>query len=121
MPGERLERALSAELADLTGAGTAKGPESVVTEVLAPRGGLGPRYRLEGHEGDFLRMNSNSYLGLSSHPAVVGAEEAATRRLGAGPGAVRFISGTYQHHLDLERRLAGFHGRESAVVFSSAY
>lgn len=121
MRGERLDKALSAELADLAASGTAKGHESVVTEVLAPRGGLGPRYRLEGHEGDFIRMNSNSYLGLASHPAVVDAEEAATRRFGAGPGAVRFISGTYQHHLDLERRLGGFHARESSVVFSSAY
>ena len=121
MPGERLDQALSTELADLAASGTAKGHESVVTEVLAPRGGLGPRYRLRGHEGDFLRMNSNSYLGLASHPAVVDAEESATRRFGAGPGAVRFISGTYQHHLDLERRLGGFHARESAVVFSSAY
>ena len=66
-------------------------------------------------------MNSNSYLGLSSHPAVLDAEEAATRRFGAGPGAVRFISGTYQHHLDLESRLAGFHEREDAIIYSSAY
>ena len=66
-------------------------------------------------------MNSNSYLGLSLHPAVLAAEETGTRQFGAGPGAVRFISGTYQTHLDLEHRLAGFHGREAAIVFSSAY
>jgi glycine C-acetyltransferase len=66
-------------------------------------------------------MNSNSYLGLSSHPAVVDAEEAATRRFGAGPGAVRFISGTYQAHIDLENRLGALHGREAGIVYSSAY
>jgi glycine C-acetyltransferase len=49
------------------------------------------------------------------------AEEEATRRFGAGPGAVRFISGTYDAHVRLERRLAAFHGREAAMVFSSAY
>ena len=66
-------------------------------------------------------MNSNSYLGLSAHPAVVSAEESATRKFGAGPGAVRFISGTYQTHLDLESRLADFHGREDSIIYSSAY
>jgi glycine C-acetyltransferase len=66
-------------------------------------------------------MNSNGYLGLSRHPAVVAAEEEATRDFGAGPGAVRFISGTYRAHIDLESRLATFHGRSAAVIFSSAY
>jgi glycine C-acetyltransferase len=66
-------------------------------------------------------MNSNSYLGLGLHPDVMRAEEEATRKFGAGPGAVRFISGTYEAHVSLERRLAAFHGRESAMVFSSAY
>jgi len=121
MPSQRLDNALAAELAELRESGTDKGAESVVIDIVAPRAGLGPRYRLAGSEGEFLRMNSNSYLGLSSHPAVVAAEEAATRRFGAGPGAVRFISGTYQPHVDLERRLAAFHGRESAIIYSSAY
>ena len=121
MPSDRLDLALVAELETLRSSGTDKGEESVVTDVMPPRVGRGPRYRLAGSEREFLRMNSNSYLGLSHHPAVVDAEEAATRRFGAGPGAVRFISGTYQTHLDLEGRLAGFHGREAAVVYSSAY
>ena len=121
MPSDRLDLALAAELEKLRSSGTDKGEESVVTDVMPPRAGLGPRHRLTGSEREFLRMNSNSYLGLSHHPAVVDAEEAATRRFGAGPGAVRFISGTYQTHLDLEGRLAGFHGREAAVVYSSAY
>src|SRR5690606_25566133 len=38
-----------------------------------------------------------------------------------GPGAVRFISGTYAPHVELERRLAAFHGREAAMIYSSAY
>jgi glycine C-acetyltransferase len=66
-------------------------------------------------------MNSNSYLGLSQHPAVIDAEERATRSFGTGPGAVRFISGTYQAHVDLEARLAAFHGREGSIIYSSAY
>lgn len=121
MPSNRLDQALGAELDQIRATGTAKGNEAVVTAVVPPRGGHGPRYRLAGSDRDFLRMNSNSYLGLSTHPAVVDAEEKATREFGAGPGAVRFISGTYQAHVSLESRLAGFHGRESAIAYSSAY
>ncbi|MGD2043643.1 MAG: aminotransferase class I/II-fold pyridoxal phosphate-dependent enzyme [Acidimicrobiia bacterium] len=121
MPSERLDQVLATELQHLTDSGTDKGAEAVVTDVLARRSGFGPRYRLEGHDREFLRMNSNSYLGLARHPAVIDAEEAATRRFGAGPGAVRFISGTYQAHVDLENRLASFHRREASITYSSAY
>ena len=121
MPSDRLDQTLADELDRLRESGTDKGRESVVTEVLPPRSGFGPRYRLAGSDRDFLRMNSNSYLGLSRHPAVIDAEEGATRQFGVGPGAVRFISGTYQPHVSLEARLAAFHGRESAIIYSSAY
>jgi glycine C-acetyltransferase len=122
MPAERFEKALSAELAALTERGTRKGDESVITRLLPAGAGRGPRYLLAG-EGDrpFLKMNSNNYLGMSGHPRVIAAEEETTRELGAGPGAVRFISGTYEVHVELERRLAAFHGRESGMIFSSAY
>lgn len=121
MAHDRLDQILEGELEDLHSAGTAKGPEKVISEVVAASGTSGPRYRLEGSDLDFIRMNSNSYLGLSHHPAVKTAEEQATARFGAGPGAVRFISGTYRPHLDLEDRLAGFHDRQGSVVYSSAY
>lgn len=121
MGHDRLDDALSAELADLRASGTAKGNESVIAGVAPPAGGLGRRYLLEGSDRPYLRMNSNGYLGLAHHPSVIAAEERATREFGAGPGAVRFISGTYRTHVDLEERLAAFHGREAAVVYSSAY
>jgi glycine C-acetyltransferase len=82
----------------------------------------GPRFLLRGEgEKEFLRMNSNSYLGMGLRPEVVEAEEVATREFGAGPGAVRFISGTYEPHVTLERELASFHRREAGMIFSSAY
>ena len=85
-------------------------------------GGRGPRFLLEGQgDREFIRMNSNSYLGMGLRPEVIAAEQEATHAFGAGPGAVRFISGTYQAHLDLEAELARFHDREAAMVFSSAY
>lgn len=121
MAHQRLDAILSGEIDTLRESGTDKGDELVIDAVLASRAGMGPRYRLAGIDRDFLRMNSNSYLGLSHHPAVIGAEERATREFGAGPGAVRFISGTYQAHVDLEKRLAAFHGLEGAIIYSSAY
>jgi glycine C-acetyltransferase len=122
MPVERFEAALSTELEALRERGTLKGAESVITRVLPASGELGPRYLLAGEgEKPFLKMNSNNYLGMALRPELVHAEETASREFGVGPGAVRFISGTYQAHVDLEARLAAFHGRESAMLFSSAY
>jgi glycine C-acetyltransferase len=122
MPLDRVTQVLAAQVADLEARGTAKGSETVVTGVIRPRAGRGPRFRLEGSgEREYLRMNSNSYLGMSLREEVIAAEEAAAQRYGAGPGAVRFISGTYDAHIALERRLAAFHQRESAMIFSSAY
>lgn len=122
MPTDRLQEVLAGELAELATQGRQKGAETVFTRVVPARGDLGPRFELDGGDGkQFLRMNSNSYLGMSLRPEVITAEEQATRAYGTGPGAVRFISGTYDIHLQLERRLAQFHGREAAMLFSSAY
>ena len=122
MPLDRITSVLDAHVADLEDRGTAKGAESIVVGVKAPSGRKGPRVLLEGEgEREFIRMNSNSYLGMGLRPEVMEAEELGTGRWGVGPGAVRFISGTYGPHAELERRLAAFHRRESAMIFSSAY
>ncbi|WP_031436028.1 aminotransferase class I/II-fold pyridoxal phosphate-dependent enzyme [Methylobacter tundripaludum] len=119
---KKLEPLLTDKLAELQQQGLCKGNEKVITGMRAAADGFGPRYFLEGC-GDraFLRMNSNSYLGLAMHPLVIKAEAAAAEKFGTGPGAVRFISGTYRPHIELEQKLAEFHGRESAMLFSSAY
>ena len=122
MATARLAELLVAHLDQLARAGTAKGDEAVVVGVIPATRERGPRFLLRGEGGrEFLRLNSNSYLGLGLHPEVIRAEEEATRAFGAGPGAVRFISGSYRAHLALEEKLARFHGREAAVIFSSAY
>lgn len=114
--------ALQSELAQLAARGSRKGEETVITAVLPPEGDRGPRYLLAGQgERRFLKMSSNGYLGLSLRPELHAAEAAASRDFGVGPGAVRFISGTYQAHVELESRLAAFHGREAGMIMSSAY
>jgi len=122
MPTTRLTGWLEHRLGELEASGRSKGAETVFSGVVPAGGGRGPRYRLEGH-GDrpFLRMNSNGYLGLALATAVRDAEDAAVRRFGSGPGAVRFISGTWSPHVALEQRLARFHGRAAGMLFSSAY
>ncbi|WP_133718724.1 aminotransferase class I/II-fold pyridoxal phosphate-dependent enzyme [Methylocaldum gracile] len=122
MAMDRMEALLKQELAQLDRSGVRKSRETIITGVLPPRDGHGIRYLLKG-EGDrpFLRMNSNGYLGLAHHADVMRAEEEGVRNYGAGPGAVRFISGTYEPHVRLEQRLAEFHGRQAAMLFSSAY
>ncbi|MDV6346748.1 aminotransferase class I/II-fold pyridoxal phosphate-dependent enzyme [Nitrosomonas sp. Is35] len=118
----KVEPLFLAKLNQLQQQGVRKGDEKIITGMLAPENGLGPRYQLHGYgKRAFLRMNSNSYLGLARHPAVIAAETLAVEQYGAGPGAVRFISGTYAPHVELERRLAAFHGREAALLFSAAY
>ncbi len=119
---KKLEPLLTGKLTELRQQGIDKGNEKVITGMKTAADGFGPRYFLEGY-GDraFLRMNSNSYLGLAMHPQVITAEAAAAEKFGAGPGAVRFISGTYRVHIELEQKLAEFHGRDSAMLFSSAY
>ena len=122
MPLDRLSDVLDSHVSRLEQQGIAKGRETVVRGVIEPAGERGPRFLLEG-EGDrqFIRMNSNSYLGLGLHPEVIKAGEAAALAAGAGPGAVRFIIGTHAAHVGLERSLAGFHGREEGMIYSSAY
>ncbi len=122
MPHDRFESTLLSELSSLQTAGRLKGRETVIAGVIPPQGKSGPRYLLEGEgERPFLRMNANNYLGMSLQNEVMAAEEAAVRRFGAGPGAVRFISGTWSPHVELERRLAAFHNRAAAMIYSSAY
>jgi len=118
----KLERVLIESLDELRARGMLKGKEMVITGVKHAGDAKGPRYFIEGFgEKEFLRMNSNSYLGMSLVREIVEAEEEASREYGVGPGAVRFISGTYQPHVELEKKLAKFHNRGSAIIFSSAY
>lgn len=122
MPQDRLRLLLEEQLREFGDSGRLKGEESVVRKILPARGEQGPRLLLEG-EGtrEFIRMNSNGYLGMSLRREVIEAEENGARDFGTGPGAVRFISGTSRLHVALERRLAAFHRREAGMIFSSAY
>ncbi len=118
---ENLDKCLDQELENLLKEGLMKSPERIICKYLPPEKGRGPRYFLEGNDTPFIRMNSNSYLSLSQHPALIEAADKATHEFGVGPGAVRFIDGTFTHHIQLEKRIADFVGKAEAKIFNSAY
>src|SRR5580693_145549 len=78
-----------------------------------------PVSNFDGRE--VINLASNNYLGLADHPKLVEAAIAATRKFGAGSGAVRTISGTMSIHMELERRIAQFKNTEACVVFQSGF
>jgi glycine C-acetyltransferase len=68
-----------------------------------------------------VNLCANNYLGLSGHPDLVKAAQAALPRYGFGLSSVRFICGTQDVHKALEARLAAFLGFEDTILFSSAF
>src|ERR1043166_5484787 len=122
MPTEGLTRVLATRLDEMAQSGRLKGAESPIRGVVPARDGRGPRYLIEGEGAtEFLRMNSNGYLGMAPRAEIVAAGERAARPGGPGPGALRSTSGPWAAHTALGRRLAASHGRPAAILFSSAY
>jgi len=68
-----------------------------------------------------LMFGSNSYLGLTNHPKVKEAAKAAIDKYGTGCAGSRFLNGTLDLHLQLERKLADFVGKEEAIVYSTGF
>ena len=68
-----------------------------------------------------LSFCSNDYLGLASHPTLLAAAVEAASRDGFGASASRLVAGDLPAHRELERALAGFLDRPSALVFPSGY
>ncbi|MGV3705047.1 MAG: serine palmitoyltransferase [Arcticibacter sp.] len=101
------------------------------TEALEiKRKGLYPYFRpiesgqdtmvfIDGRE--VLMFGSNSYLGLTNHPKIKEAAKDAIDKYGTGCAGSRFLNGTLDIHLELERRLASYVGKESAVIFSTGF
>ncbi|WP_424935916.1 MULTISPECIES: glycine C-acetyltransferase [Bacteria] len=103
---------LAAELAGIDEAGLTK----------RERGIRGPqRAEIVADGAEVLNFCANNYLGLADDPRILEAAKEALDEWGYGLASVRFICGTQDQHLELERRLAGFLGTDDAILYSSCF
>jgi 8-amino-7-oxononanoate synthase len=68
-----------------------------------------------------LMFGSNSYLGLTNHPKIKEASISAIKKYGTGCAGSRFLNGTLDIHIELEKKLAEFVGKEDAIIYSTGF
>ncbi|MDR1517713.1 MAG: aminotransferase class I/II-fold pyridoxal phosphate-dependent enzyme [Dysgonamonadaceae bacterium] len=96
----------------------------------AKAAGIYPYFRAIGSDQDtevvingrkVLMFGSNAYLGLTNHPKVKEAAVEAIKKYGTGMAGSRFLNGTLDIHIELERKLAHFMHKDDAMVFSTGF
>jgi 8-amino-7-oxononanoate synthase len=88
--------------------------DTVIEDVLNPT-----EVTIDGRRT--LMCGSNNYFGLSFHPDVIAAGQAAAARDGAGTTGSRAANGTFAAHRALERAFADVYGKRHAMIFSTGY
>ncbi|GAA1344928.1 glycine C-acetyltransferase [Arthrobacter roseus] len=112
-----MKEQLSAELDDIKSAGLFK-HERRIDSPQSNRITAGAL----GQEGkSVLNFCANNYLGLADHPDIIATAKTALDERGFGMASVRFICGTQDLHLELEKRVSTFLGTEDTILFSSCF
>jgi len=68
-----------------------------------------------------LMLGSNSYLGLTNHPEIKKAVQAAVDKYGSGCAGSRFLNGTLDIHIELEEALARLVGKDAVLLYSTGF
>lgn len=79
----------------------------------------GTEVEMEGHK--VLMFGSNAYTGLTGDQRVIDAAKAALDKYGSGCAGSRFLNGTLDLHVQLEKELAAFEGKDDALCFSTGF
>ena len=99
-------------------------PDEVRKQGLYPyfreiEGKQGTEVEMDGHH--VIMFGSNAYTGLTGDERVIEAGVQAMRRYGAGCAGSRFLNGTLDLHVELEKELAEFVGKDEALCFSTGF
>jgi 8-amino-7-oxononanoate synthase len=76
---------------------------------------------IDGTTSEMVMFGSNNYLGLTTHPHVLGRIRQALEDFGAGVGGPPLLGGTTQLHKELEHRLSIWKGSEDSLLYGSGY
>lgn len=74
-----------------------------------------------GKEKEMIYLASNDYLNLTRHPRTIAAGKRALEKYGTGAGSVPLLGGTFDIHVELEKKIAKFKGCENAILYTSGY
>ena len=110
---KRLQPVLQKELESIREAGLFKKERIIVTPQ-------GADIKIQGGK-EVINFCANNYLGLSSHPRVIEAAKRAIDTHGYGMSSVRFICGTQDIHIELEKKISTFLGTEDTLLYAAAF
>ena len=82
-------------------------------------GKQGTEVEMEGHR--VLMFGSNAYTGLPGDERIIAAAKAALDKYGSGCAGSRFLNGTLDIHVQLEKELAAFEQKDDALCFSTGF
>ncbi len=89
--------------------------------VIASKQGADIVVTADGSVQEVINFCANNYLGLANHPDLIAAAQEGLAKYGFGLSSVRFICGTQTIHKELEKRLAGFHGKDDAILYAACF
>jgi glycine C-acetyltransferase len=108
----KFQDTLQNELKEITAAGLYKS-ERHITSAQQARINVGDKH--------VLNMCANNYLGLADNDEIIAAVKQGLDERGFGMASVRFICGTQDIHLDLEKKISEFFGTDDTILYSSCF